>query len=93
MERLRTSTDGAGRQIQRQIDLATALKDDLTFLIQRGEGLADRIADLVRDARPMATAEPKMAGAYETRTPEPAVDTRVRSQAERDLLKALRLAR
>jgi hypothetical protein len=31
VERLRAATDGAGRQIQRQIDIATTLKDDLTF--------------------------------------------------------------
>src|ERR1700684_2323480 len=40
VERLRAATDGAGRQIQRQIDVATTLKDDLTFLVQRGEGVA-----------------------------------------------------
>src|ERR1700688_4064391 len=45
VERLRSATDGAGRQIQRQIDTATTLKDDLTFLTQRGEGLADRLDD------------------------------------------------
>src|SRR5215218_7809873 len=47
IERLRASTDGAGRQIQRQIDSATTLKEDLTFLVQRGEGLADRLDEIV----------------------------------------------
>ena len=54
VERLRATTDGAGRQIQRQIDTASRLKDDLTFLVQRGEGLADRLDEAVRAARPMA---------------------------------------
>ena len=51
VERLRATTDGAGRQIQRQIDTAGRLKDDLTFLVQRGEGLADRLDETVRIVR------------------------------------------
>ena len=144
VERLRAATDGAGRQIQRQIEAATSLKDDLTFLVQRGEGLADRMDELVRAARPLGGASlggaslggaslgavpagspsggsaageflarhaapmpvPAMAGAAEpvkarfpyfqpprAADPAPAGEPRVRSQAERDLLKALRMAR
>jgi Domain of unknown function (DUF6468) len=100
IERLRAATDGAGRRIQRQIDLASTLKDDLTFLVQRGEGLADRLDDLVRSARPAAAAPVESRGYRfgETRPPAPPVhepgdDSRGRSQAERDLLKALRMAR
>ncbi len=54
IERLRAAADGAGRQIARQVEAATALKDDLTFLIERGERLADRLDALVRAARPRA---------------------------------------
>jgi hypothetical protein len=98
VERLRNATDGAGRQIQRQIDTATTLKEDLTFLVQRGEGLADRLDDLVRSARPAAAmAETASRMPYMPQTPpagrEAREEPRVRSQAERDLLKALRMAR
>lgn len=90
IEQLRAATDGAGRQIARQIDAATSLKDDLAFLMERGERLADRLDSLVRSARPMA-AEPQRAMAVDE--PEMADAPRVRSQAERDLLRALRMAR
>ncbi|MSP01805.1 MAG: hypothetical protein EXR07_12265 [Acetobacteraceae bacterium] len=109
VERLRGATDGAGRQIQRQIDTATGLKDDLTFLVQRGEGLADRLDELVCAARPLtarAGPSPEVSAsisAIPPRSPylqpprqtehEAAEDPRSRSQAERDLLKALRMAR
>jgi hypothetical protein len=90
IERLHAAADGAGHQIARQIDAATALKDDLAFLVERGERLADRLDSLVRSARPMA-AEPQRATATsEAQTPDA---PRVRSQAERDLLRALRMAR
>lgn len=93
VERLRAAADGAGRQIARQSEAAMALKDDLTFLMERGEKLADRLDGLVRSARPL-THEPQapaMATASADRSD--AGDARLRSQAERDLLKALRMAR
>ena len=96
IERLRATADGAGRQVARQADAALALKDDLAFLMERGERLADRLDQLVRSARPMAAPEAAMAAAppplakqADTEPTEP----RVRSQAERDLLRALKMAR
>ena len=84
--RLRQTADGAGQDIVRRIDTATTLKDDIAFLIERGDRLADRLESLVRQTRPIAAPAAAMA---ETADPEP----RARSQAERDLLQALRLAR
>jgi hypothetical protein len=100
IERLRATTDGAGRQIQRQIEIATALKDDLTFMVQRGEGLADRLDELVRATRPtLAVAEQTAARSGGMAPGMPRVvsggreEPKVRSQAERDLLKALRMVK
>jgi hypothetical protein len=118
IERLHAATDGSGQQIQHQIDAAATLKDDLTFLVQRGEGLADRIEDCVRAARPVvATSGPSPQAARATWSPQivptqmvpPAMEPspevaamerparqaepKLRSQAERDLLKALRMVR
>lgn len=99
VERLRGAVDGAGRQIARQIESASALKDDLVFLTERGERLADRLDQLVRAGRPMVAELPRNVSALPRRDSvrEPATDAaeepRVRSQAERDLLQALRLAR
>ncbi|MCW3475112.1 DUF6468 domain-containing protein [Limobrevibacterium gyesilva] len=98
--RLRAAADGAGRHIARQTETAQGLKDDLQFLAERGERLADRLEQLVRAGRSLVQA-PEPAG-YEAAEPEadPAPATpagaelpRARSQAERDLLKALRMAR
>jgi cell division protein FtsB len=104
IERLRATADGAGRQIARQAEAATALKDDLAYLTERGERLADRLDGLVRAARPLAADAPAMASPPLTPSAlaQPAMalagggetgETRLRSQAERDLLKALRMAR
>jgi hypothetical protein len=116
IERLHVAANGSGRQIQRQIDAATTLKDDLTFLVQRGEGLADRLDEGVRAARPAlaiagqsAARSPyssPMAPSYIGPSQVPATqmaaaaerapreeEPKVRSQAERDLLKALRMVR
>src|SRR5580658_625371 len=109
IERLRSATEGVGRQIQRQIEIATVLKEDLTFLVQRGEGLADRLDELVRAARPTIAGASQLAShmSYARRADQGARgdqgaraeqgarnnDPPVRSQAERDLLKALRIVR
>jgi hypothetical protein len=80
-DRLRAAAEGAGRQLAQQIEAAAALKGDLTLLGERGERLADRLDEQLRSVRPV------LAEAAANDTP------RQRSQAERDLLKALRMAR
>jgi hypothetical protein len=89
IERLRAAVDGAGQQIARQVDAALSLKDDLTLLIDRGDRLADRLDSLIRAGRPLASPAPHLTVVADADAAEP----RVRSQAERDLLKALRMAR
>ena len=58
IERLHAAAEGAGRQMQRQVEVAAGLKDDLLFLIERGERVADRLDLLVRAARPLAQEPP-----------------------------------
>ncbi|MCS6892028.1 MAG: DUF6468 domain-containing protein [Rhodovarius sp.] len=74
--RLRASTELAGRQLAERMAAAEPLREDLRFLIERGEALADRLEAAERAARPVAT-EPR---------PAP---TDPRSSAERSLLQAL----
>lgn len=91
IERLRGAAEGAGRLMARQIEAASALKDDLATLIGRGEALADGLDAKLRSPR---SAEPPRAPfrALEPAGEEP-TGARVRSQAERDLLRALRVSR
>lgn len=106
IERLRAAADGTGRQIARQLDTAGALKDDLVFLIERGERLADRLDGLVRAGRQLAPEPPRVALPDYPRAETIAADRpgdpsqsgppeapRLRSQAERDLMRALKLPR
>jgi hypothetical protein len=89
IERLRGAAEGAGQQIAHQVDAALALKDDLVLLIERGNRLADRMDNLVHAGRPLAGEAPRLTVVSDADDAQP----RVRSQAERDLLKALRMAR
>jgi hypothetical protein len=119
IQQLRAAADGAGRQIARQIEQAASLKGDLSYLADRGDRIADRLDQLVRAGKPLASdppaqleefyappaaAEPplhdEMSAKPSFRLSDfgaseiaPAGELGVRSQAERDLLKALRLAR
>ena len=113
VERLRAATEGAGRQIARQIEQAQRLRDDLGFLTERGDKLAERLEGGVRSARmmadhvgPLAAATvqmPLMPPSLSSKPappapsfmpePEMAGGPRLRSEAERDLLRALRAVR
>jgi hypothetical protein len=93
IERLRAAADGAGRQVAKQIEAAGGVKDDLAFLTERAERMADRLDAVVRGARQMAPEPPRALFREEPPPPEPAGEPRLRSQAERDLMQALRMAR
>jgi hypothetical protein len=94
VERLRAASEGAGRQIARQIEQAQRLRDDLSFLVERGDKLAERLEGGVRTARMMsdqaAMAPAPVAAAGVVRDDS---GQKLRSEAERDLLRALRAAR
>ena len=85
VEQLRTAAESAGRQLARQVERATTLQDDLRFLHARGESLADRLETLVRAGR-APSSQPALPESESAEAP------RVRSQAERDLLRALKVA-
>lgn len=102
IERLRAAADGAGRQIARHVDQARGLKSDLEFLTARGEKVADQLEGLVRNGKPLDTPAPEPVArtlspvpplSLSSREAGPEQDTRLRSQAEKDLLRALRSAR
>jgi hypothetical protein len=94
IQRLRAAADGAGRQIETQIARSISLKDDLSFLTERGERLADRLDTQVRAVRPMVPeqAPPREAKAA-PQEPRDARGPAGFTQAELDLLAALRMAR
>ena len=92
VERLKLAADTAGRKMDQQIAASHTMKDDLLFLTERGDRLADRLDALVRVARPLVPDPPRSPDPQPT-APVPAPAGAVRSEAEKSLLQALRLAR
>src|SRR5664279_4733429 len=90
IQRLRAAAEGTGRQIETQLSKSASLKDDLAFLTERGDRLADRLDILVRCARPL-TQERKSQDRGSSAPEPPGLDGA--DQVERDLLQALRMAR
>lgn len=88
--RLRSAAEDAGARVAAQVEAAERLRSDLQYLTERAETLADRLDLRVREARGIAQGETR---APFRPHPEAADASRVRSQAERDLLQALRLGR
>jgi len=56
--RLRASAETAGRQVAEKLAAAEPLRDDLHYLVERAEAIADRLDGLVRASRTAAPAEP-----------------------------------
>lgn len=85
IQRLRAAADSAGRNIESQLTKSVSLKDDLAFLTERGDRIADRLDGLVRTARPLVQERPVNRADLDA--------TSGGTQVERNLLQALRLAR
>jgi len=87
--RLRATAELAGRQVQERVTAAEPLRDDLRFLIERAETLADRLESVVRAGRPLAGQESPIPPPAKPLVPQDNEGSTLRSQAERDLLRAL----
>ncbi len=87
------------RELQNGIEKAQALHDDLTFLIERGDKVADHLEETVRFARKESGYTPRNPIGRNTDTKDDHKDTiadkqdKASSDAERELLKALRAVR
>ncbi len=97
---MRATADGTGRQIEAQLAKSVSLKDDLSFLTERGDRLADRLDTLVRAARPLAPersaperAAPERAAPQRPASGSESSGAKATNQVESDLMQALRMAR
>ncbi len=68
---LRITADDLSRRLEKKVEEARALADDLTYMIERGDGIADKLANQVRAGRdalkPDFNVEPKPAAKPQAR--------------------------
>ncbi len=90
LTRLRAGAEQAGRQLAEKNALAETLREDLRYLAERAETLADRLDHGVRAARPLVQEAPS-GGPDPAPLPRSAgpMAAEPRSAAERQLLQAL----
>ncbi len=97
--RLRGATEGAGMELTRQLDRAAAIREDLHFLNERANTTADRLESALGKARSEGVLsvrkEASRIPVLRANRPDDAdtVGPRLHSQAERDLMQALRVGR
>ncbi len=89
---LKTTAD----ELQERIEKAQSLRDDLVFLVERGGQAADRLEETVRAARKEGEIGPRPGAVPETTDEDKGdIDETApsKSEAERELLKALQSVR
>ncbi|MCE2510737.1 MAG: hypothetical protein J4G10_07160 [Alphaproteobacteria bacterium] len=98
IHRLKAVADVSSKELQQQTSLARTLRDDLAFLVDRGENLADRLEDATRKGRGQAKAAtvtkienaPSASRVVPKRTVPPQGP---KSVAERELIQAMQSLR
>jgi len=85
---LRQTSDDTGRQLQQSIDKAKALRDELNFLVERGEPIVDRLIAANR-AAPRAPEAAETSAQLAPRPAKPAAEAKPAAAPESDLLKTL----
>ncbi|HTH17885.1 MAG TPA: DUF6468 domain-containing protein [Magnetospirillum sp.] len=112
--KLRKAADDAGHALQERVEKAQSLRDDLAFMIERADTMANRLENGVRSARTEVRTSPtggkdtpRVAAPANSERPSQAsraatvaaaaaasdVDVDERSEAERELLRALQSMR
>ncbi len=92
--KLKSATQSTSGELKEVVDSAKTLKDDLTFINERADNLADRLENVIHNGRKIketaapAAAETPRAQAADRETEE--LISSARSEAEMELLKALR---
>lgn len=106
--KLRKAAEDSGQALQERVEKAQSLRDDLAFMIERADAMADRLEHAVRSSReevrvPQPSTAPARPGPVRMApvspippvssvNPDPELDDD-RSEAERELLRALQSVR
>lgn len=92
--KLKSATQSTSGELKEVVDSAKTLKDDLTFINERADNLADRLENVIHNGRKIKeTAAPAAAETPRTQTADRETEELIssaRSEAEMELLKALR---
>jgi ABC-type transporter Mla subunit MlaD len=91
---LRVTADDLSRRLEKKVEEARSLSDDLTYMIERGGGIADKLANQIRagrdavkpdfqpEAKPAAKPQPRADHVVEAVAPAPKAEAASRQPAE-----------
>lgn len=91
--KLKSVTESSSNDLKEVVDNAKELKDDLLFINERADNLADRLEDAIKNSRQMKENQHPIERKVQqdsANSPETSSEEISRSEAELELLKALR---
>ena len=86
--KLKTATQNTSGELKEVVNSAKNLKDDLIFINERADSLADRLENVIHNSRKIEINNNNKEAPITT--PAPSDENMSRSEAELELLKALR---
>lgn len=90
--KLRKAAEESGQALQERVEKAQSLRDDLAFMVERADAMATRLEASVRNARSESRPAPRPARPVVAAASDDG-EAEERSEAERELLRALQSAR
>ena len=91
--KLKSTTDGASLALDKSVDAAGVIRDDLEFLIDRGNKLADILETDIRETEKQKSSIGVSSLGGPNPGPIASRESNAKSQAERELLRALQAVR
>jgi biopolymer transport protein ExbB/TolQ len=93
MRLLKGSGETAFSMVQEHMQRATALRDDLSFLVERGDAIATKLDDTIREARNHQKDLEVASKKFTERKSIEVIPSNTSSSAEPDLIQSLRNVR
>lgn len=93
IQQLKLTSDATSQELEKTIKEASGIREDLFYLMERGEKLADLLEDGIRTKEKKPPAADNSWKNQNARVPTTVLQNPVKGDAEQELIKALRAVR
>ena len=93
IQQLKVTSDATSQALDKTIKEACGIREDLMYLMERGEKLADLLEEDIRKKEKIPAAEDNLGNRQDLSVPKRVLQNPAEGDAEQELIKALRAVR